>query len=136
MNASTTLVVHVTEDAQTQLREILAAKNQPELAVRVFAQAAGPGAAKYGMALDADRLPDDREIAYDGFIVIVDAESADLVRDAVIDFEDGLVARGFTLLSPHYTQPTGCGGGCGCGGGGCGCGGGGGGCGCGNGGGG
>jgi iron-sulfur cluster assembly protein len=125
---TTTLVVNVSDEAQAKLREIIASKNQPNLAVRVFAQGAGEGMARYGMALDGEQLADDTVLEFDGFKMLVDRESTEFMNEAELDFQDSLMGAGFTLQSPHFAQPTG---GCGCGGGSCGCGGGGGGGGCG-----
>ena len=120
MIETTTLVVNVSDEAQVKLREVIESKNQPNLAVRVFAQGAGDGFARYGMALDADQLADDVVLEFDGFKVFVDRESAEFVHESELDFQDGLMGAGFTLQNPKFAQPTG---GCGCGGGSCGCGG-------------
>lgn len=119
MIETTTLVVNVSDEAQAKLRELIASKGQPGLAVRVFAQGAGEGFARYGMALDAEQLADDTVLSFDGFNVFVDRESAEFIHESELDFQDGLMGAGFTLQNPHYAQPTGCG----CGGGSCGCGG-------------
>ena len=116
-----TLTLNISDEAQKQLRDVISAKGGQDVAVRVFAQGAGEGLARFGMALDGDQLADDTVLEYDGFKVFVDRESAEFVNDAEIDFQDGLMGAGFTLQSPHYQQaPAGgcCGGhggaGCGC----------------------
>lgn len=119
MIETTNVVVNVSDEAQAKLREVIASKNQPDLAVRVFAQGAGEGFARYGMALDAEQLADDQVLEFDGFKMYVDRESAEFVHESELDFQDGLMGAGFTLQNARYAQPTGCG----CGGGACGCGG-------------
>jgi iron-sulfur cluster assembly protein len=116
-----TLTLNITDEARKQLREVIAAKAGQDVAVRVFAQGAGEGLARFGMALDGDQLADDTVLDFDGFKVFVDRESAEFVVDCEIDFQDGLMGAGFTLQSPHFQQaPAGgcCGGsggsGCGC----------------------
>jgi iron-sulfur cluster assembly protein len=115
---TTNLVVNISDEAQEKLREIIAAKNVPGLAVRVFAQGAGEGLARYGMALDAEQLADDHVLEFQGFTVLVDRESAPFVNESELDYQDGLMGAGFTLQNPHYAQPVGCGcgGNCSCGG--------------------
>jgi iron-sulfur cluster assembly accessory protein len=115
-----TLTLNISDLAQEKLREVVAAKGD-SVAVRVFAQDAGEGAARFGMALDGDQLADDTVLEFNGFKVFVDRESAEFVHDSEIDFQDGLMGAGFTLQNPHYSQaPAGgcCGGsggsGCGC----------------------
>jgi len=114
------LTLNISDLAQEKLREVVAAKGD-DVAVRVFAQGAGDGAARFGMALDADQLADDTVLEFDGFKVFVDRESAEFVHDSELDFQEGLMGAGFTLQNPHYAQaPAGgcCGGsggsGCGC----------------------
>ena len=115
-----TLTLNISDLAQEKLREVVAAKGV-DVAVRVFAQGADEGTARFGMALDGDQLADDTVLEFDGFRVFVDRESAEFVHDSEIDFQEGLMGAGFTLQNPHYSQaPAGgcCGGhggaGCGC----------------------
>ena len=115
-----TLTLNISDLAQEKLREVVAAKGD-DVAVRVFAQGAGEGAARFGMAIDGDQLADDTVLEFEGFKVFVDRESAEFVHDSEIDFQEGLMGAGFTLQNPHYAQaPAGgcCGGsggsGCGC----------------------
>jgi len=115
-----TLTLNISDLAQEKLREVVAAKGD-DVAVRVFAQGAGEGAARFGMAIDGDQLADDTVLEFEGFKVFVDRESAEFVHDSEIDFQEGLMGAGFTLQNPHYVQaPAGgcCGGhggdGCGC----------------------
>lgn len=116
-----TLVLKISDEAQEKFREIIAGRNDANVAVRVFAQAAGPGEARYGMALDGEQLADDTVLEFDGFRVLVDRESSELVNESELDYQDGLMGAGFTLQNPNYVQPAA--GGCcgGSGGGGCGC---------------
>ena len=115
-----TLTLNISDLAQEKLREVVSAKGA-DVAVRVFAQGAGDGAARYGMALDGDQLADDTILEFEGFKVFVDRESAEFVHDSEIDFQDGLMGAGFTLQNPHFVQAQA--GGCcgGSGGSGCGC---------------
>jgi iron-sulfur cluster insertion protein len=116
-----TVVLNISDEAQARLRETIEQRGDANLAVRVFAQGAGEGTARYGMALDGDQLADDHVLEFDGFKVFVDRESAEFVHESEIDFQDGLMGAGFTLQNPHYSQAQA--GGCcgGSGGGGCGC---------------
>ena len=119
MIEATKVVVNISDEAQEKLREVIASKGVPGLAVRVFAQGAGEGQARYGMALDAEQLADDHVLEFEGFNVLVDAESAEFVNESELDYQDGLMGAGFTLQNPNYAQPTGgcgCGGNCACGG--------------------
>ncbi|HYK93782.1 MAG TPA: iron-sulfur cluster assembly accessory protein, partial [Thermoplasmata archaeon] len=80
------------------------------------------GGPAFGLAFDRARNGDE-VVPVDGFSVVVDSMSAELVNGAKIDFVEGLDASGFTIVSPNapaQKPAEGAGGGCGCGAGGCG----------------
>jgi Fe-S cluster assembly iron-binding protein IscA len=79
-----TLTLNISDLAQEKLREVVAAKGGAEVAVRVFAQDAGEGAARYGMALDGDQLADDTVLEFEGFKVFVDRDSAEFAGLSMI----------------------------------------------------
>ena len=131
--------VEVTKAAQNQVRTLISGQ-KPGTAVRVFVQAGGgggggccgegggggcgcgSGSTSFGLAFDRPRNGDE-VVPVDGFSVVVDSMSAELVNGAKIDFVEGLDASGFTIISPNAPTPkpgAESGGGCGCGAGGCG----------------
>jgi len=142
-----TIKLEVTQEAQDQVRGLM--KGQKEgTAVRVYLQSGGGGGGcgcgsggggcgsggcgsggggpAFGMAFDRPRSGD-QVIPIDGFSVVVDDMSAEMLDGARIDFVQDLNASGFKIVSPKApTAPSeGAGeaaGGCGCGSGGCGCG--------------
>jgi iron-sulfur cluster assembly accessory protein len=118
---TTTVTLNISDEAQSRLREIIESRNEPNLALRVFAQGMGGNFARYGMTLDAEQLADDAVVEFPGFKVLVDHESVEFVHESEIGYQDGLMGAGFTLENPRYEQaPSGgcCGGhggaGCGC----------------------
>ncbi|EQD25951.1 FeS cluster biogenesis domain protein, partial [mine drainage metagenome] len=106
----------------------------PEIAVRVYAQPGGGGcgggsSVQFGLAFARPR-PDDEVIPADGYRLLIDPSSTKFVDGAVIDYVEGLQESGFKITNPSLPEPDAAGqsGGCGsCGsnsanGGGCGCG--------------
>jgi Fe-S cluster assembly iron-binding protein IscA len=78
------------------------------------------------MAFDKPRNGD-RVVSVDGFSIVVDDLSAEMLNGAKIDYVQDLNASGFKITAPNApaSAPQGTegqGGGCGCGSGGCGCG--------------
>jgi iron-sulfur cluster assembly accessory protein len=141
-----TIKLEVTKEAQDQVRGLI--KGQKEgTAVRVYLQAGGGGGGcgcgggessggcgsggcgsgggggpAFGMAFDRPRAGD-QVISIDGFSVVVDDMSAELLNGARIDFVQDLNASGFKITSPNLPSAPSEGeghGGCGCGSGGCG----------------
>ncbi len=136
--------LEVTKEAQDQVRDLIKGQ-KPGTAVRVYLQsggggcgsggggcgcgAGGGGGPSFGMAFDKPRTGD-KVIPVDGFSIVVDDLSAEMLNGARIDFVQDLNATGFKITSPQLgASPEGqgqgsteAGGGCGCGSGGCGCG--------------
>jgi Fe-S cluster assembly iron-binding protein IscA len=142
--------VEVTKEAQDQVRDLIKSQ-KPGTAVRVYLQTGGGGCGcgsggggcgcgggggghggggpSFGMAFDHQRAGD-RVVKVDGFAIVVDDLSAEMLNGARIDFVQDLNATGFKITAPHLAAPpegpeSGAaeGGACGCGAGGCGCGG-------------
>ncbi|MGD0718312.1 MAG: iron-sulfur cluster biosynthesis family protein [Thermoplasmata archaeon] len=147
------LKVEVTKEAQDQVRELIKTQ-QPGTAVRVYLELGGGGCGcgsggggcgcgggggggghggpRFGMSFDRPKTGD-HVVPIDGFTLVVDDESAELLDGAEIDFVQSLDQTGFRITAPKLRasegpEPTGHGGtsegggGCGCGSGGCGCG--------------
>jgi len=148
MSDSSGIKLEVTREAQDQVRNLIKGQS-PGTAVRVYLQSGGGGGGcgcgsggggcgcgggggghgpSFGMAFDKPRNGD-KVVQVDGFSIVVDDLSAELLNGARIDFVQDLNATGFKIDAPNLSTPTeghGHGGseagGCGCGAGGCGCG--------------
>ncbi|MFZ3356655.1 MAG: iron-sulfur cluster assembly accessory protein [Thermoplasmata archaeon] len=129
--------VEIRPAAVEQVRRLIAGQ-KPEIGVRVYAQAGGGGGSccgggsgvvQFGMAFAKPRT-DDEVVKVDGFSIIVDPMSVQLVNGAIIDYVENLSESGFKISNPSLPEPDDAGktGGCtSCGsnsanGGGCGCG--------------
>jgi Fe-S cluster assembly iron-binding protein IscA len=144
--SDSSIKLEVTKDAQDQVRELIKAQ-KPGTAVRVYLQSSGGGGCgsggcgsggggcgcgsgggggpSFGMAFDKPRNGD-RVVPVDGFSIVVDDLSAEMLNGAKIDYVQDLNASGFKIMAPNLPMaaegPAAEGGGCGCGSGGCGCG--------------
>jgi len=138
--------LEVTQEAQDQVRGLMKSQ-KPGMAVRVYLQSGGGGGCgsgcscgsgggcgseggggggpSFGMAFDKPRNGD-RVVKVDGFSIVVDDLSAELLNGARIDYVQDLNVSGFKIIPPNTPtlSPTSGSeaGGCGCGSGGCGCG--------------
>jgi Fe-S cluster assembly iron-binding protein IscA len=150
-DSNSSIKLEVTREAQDQVRDLIKTQT-PGTAVRVFIQSGGEaggcgcgsggggcgcgsggggGGPSFGMAFDKPRSGD-KVISVDGFSIVVDDLSAEMLNGARIDFVQDLNATGFKISAPNLPSSAGghdeahgeaeAGGGCGCGSGGCGCG--------------
>ena len=102
-------MILVTDSAVNRLRLLLA--EQPDAAgkgLRVQVAKGGCSGMQYEMSLD-ERHEGDAVVQRDEVEFLIDAESADLLRDATLDFEDGLTGAGFRIVNPNAARTCGCG---------------------------
>ncbi len=133
------LQVEVTKEARAQVRELIQGQT-PGTGVRVYLEEGGGGCGcgsgsggcgcgggsgpRFGMAFDRQR-PGDQVVPVDGFSLLVDDLSAELLEGGSIDFVQDLDATGFKINAPKLSaarapaSDEGAGG-CGCGAEGCG----------------
>src|SRR3954454_2466513 len=104
-------MVTLTDQAATEMRRILQEQGEAEVAIRVFVQGAcGCGSAHYGMGVEDEIAEEDSIIEASGVRFVIDPDSAPYLDGAEIDYKDGLMGRGFTIVNPNQTSS-----GCGCG---------------------
>jgi iron-sulfur cluster assembly accessory protein len=102
-------MIHVTDKAVNHLRSLLA--EQPEPAgkgLRVQVAKGGCSGLQYEMSLDR-RQEGDAVVEREEMQFLIDAGSADFLRDATLDFEDGLSGAGFRIVNPNAARTCGCG---------------------------
>jgi Fe-S cluster assembly iron-binding protein IscA len=142
------ITLEVTKEARDQVQDLIKSQ-KPGIAVRVYLQSAGSGGGcgsgcscgsgegggcgsggghgggpSFGMAFDKPRNGD-QVVQVDGFSIVVDDLSAELLNGARIDWVQDLNVSGFKITPPNAptdsgSEPEAGAGGCGCGSGGCG----------------
>ncbi len=77
--------------------------------LRIFVQGGGCSGYQYGFAFDDQKDGDEIISGSDDVQVLVDPQSAQFLKGAVVDFIEDLRGSGFTVQNPNAS------GGCGCG---------------------
>ncbi|MCW2960687.1 MAG: erpA [Thermoleophilia bacterium] len=103
-----TTPVTLTDNAVTKLAVLLAEEGEPQ-ALRIAVTGGGCSGFQYALGFDSETHPDDISFEQGGVRVVVDESSAEYLKGAVVDFQDGLSGKGFAIENPNST------GGCGCG---------------------
>jgi iron-sulfur cluster assembly protein/iron-sulfur cluster insertion protein len=102
--------VSLTDAAVRKVAELLAEEpGSEELALRVAVRPGGCSGYSYDMFFDAELADDDIVRTFDQVKVVVDPESADLIKGATLDYRDGLQGAGFHISNPNATRTCGCG---------------------------
>lgn len=101
--------VTLTDGAVGKIQQLLEAENDPSLALRMAVRPGGCSGFSYEMYFDSEVGPGDTVEDFDGVGVVVDNQSADLLRGAVLDYQDGLMGAGFAINNPNVSRSCGCG---------------------------
>lgn len=101
--------VNVTEAAAEKIGELIAAEGDASLALRMAVRPGGCSGFSYEMYFDSQ--VDDGDIVEEvGEVkVIVDPQSAEMVKGSTLDYKDGLMGAGFAIDNPNVTRSCGCG---------------------------
>jgi iron-sulfur cluster assembly protein len=101
-------MINVTENAVRQLRSLLEGQPKAGKGLRVQIVRGGCSGLHYEMALD-EKKAEDAVVQRDGVEFFIDNESAQYLRDATLDFRDGLTGVGFQIVNPNASRTCGCG---------------------------
>ena len=102
-------LVSVTANAAEKVRELLSRQaDQSESALRLAVRSGCCSGYQY--ALDFDRArSDDHAVSSEGVTILVDPQTAPLVRGSRIDFVLDLRQSGFKVVNPNASSTCGCG---------------------------
>ncbi len=102
-------MINVTDNAVRQLQSLLSQRSEDsQKGLRVHVAKGGCSGLHYEMTLDA-RKNSDAVVERDGVQFFIDDESVPLLRDATLDFSDGLTGTGFRIVNPNASRTCGCG---------------------------
>lgn len=101
-------MVTLTESAAEKVSALLASKDNPNLALRIFIKSGGCSGFSYGMALD-EKKDNDAQYELNGVKVVVDEMSSQYLQGAVVDYVDSLMGAGFKIENPNAASTCGCG---------------------------
>ena len=101
--------VTMTEVAAERARALLAQKNMPNGALRVFVVGGGCSGYQYGMALAEAAEEGDKVFTFEDVKVVVDEDSLRHLAGAEIDFVDDIMKSGFNIYNPNAVKGCACG---------------------------
>ena len=101
--------ITLTDAATAKVAALLAEEGNDELALRVAVRPGGCSGYSYEMFFDSELAVDDVVREFDGVKVVVDPASAELIKGATLDYNDGLQGAGFHISNPNATRTCGCG---------------------------
>ena len=102
-------VLNVTPAAVSIIKDLLAQRDIPNHALRVFVTGGGCSGMQYGMAFQEAPESGDTVVKSDGIRLLVDPTSLMYLRGASIDYVDSLIGGGFQIDNPNALSSCGCG---------------------------
>jgi iron-sulfur cluster assembly protein len=101
--------ITITDAAAQRVKTLLAQKNMPGGALRVFVVGGGCSGYQYGMALAEGPEEDDIVITHNDTRIVIDPDSARMLAGAEIDYVEDIMKSGFTIFNPNAVKSCACG---------------------------
>jgi iron-sulfur cluster assembly protein/iron-sulfur cluster insertion protein len=101
--------VLLTDTAIAKVGELIAAEGDESLALRMAVRPGGCSGFSYELFFDSQIDTSDIVEEFGDVRVVVDPQSADMIKGATLDFKDGLMGAGFAIENPNTTRTCGCG---------------------------
>lgn len=101
--------ISLTDTAAVKVAQLLEQEGEEGLALRVAVRPGGCSGYSYEMFFDSDMADDDVIRTFGAVKVVVDADSAQLLTGATLDYKDSLQGGGFSINNPNATRTCGCG---------------------------
>lgn len=110
MDAQTASLVTVTEAAARKSRALAERDGRPDACLRVRVTAGGCSGFAYRLSFEDGPAVDDEVIdGPGGFRVLIDPQSAPIVRGSTLDFDDALLGGGLKMINPQAKHECACG---------------------------
>ncbi len=88
---------------------MMEAEDEEGLMLRIGVKGGGCTGLSYGLGFDTEKNKNDTEVSIDGLKVLIDEESAPIIKGLVIDYKQNMMGGGFTLDNPNAIASCGCG---------------------------
>ncbi|MEK4566087.1 iron-sulfur cluster assembly accessory protein [Alkalihalobacillus sp. FSL R5-0424] len=102
-------MITLTDAAVGHIKEMMKAEEDHSLMLRVGVKGGGCSGLSYGMGFDNEQAPEDQKFEINGLSVLVDEESAPVIKGLVIDYKQNMMGGGFTIDNPNAIASCGCG---------------------------
>ena len=94
---------HDNGSCRKKIAELVAQNEKPIKGLRIGASSESPLKVDYKLAfVSEDQIEDsDQSVSFAGFEVFMDPDSVDLLKEATVDYVDGLMGSGFKIERPQ-----------------------------------
>lgn len=108
------MTIKLTERAASELKTLISKEVEqngmsPTAVLRVMVVGGGCSGFSYRMGFDESVGPEDRVEEVNGVRVALDPKSVPFLAGTEVDYQDGLMGRGFVFNNPNSSGSCGCG---------------------------
>ncbi len=101
-------MIQLTPRAAEAVRKLQIEKGAGDRPLRIFVEAGGCSGLEYGMSFDPPKETDVK-MESEGVPFYICEKSLKRLDGSVVDFDDGLMGKGFEIRNPNATSTCGCG---------------------------
>ena len=102
-------IIILSETAADQIKDMMKHNEEEGAYYRVSINGGGCSGLSYGMSLEHEKKEGDHEDEQYGISILVDKESAPILKGTKIDYKNSLMGGGFTIENPNALVTCGCG---------------------------
>ncbi|MRX73209.1 iron-sulfur cluster assembly accessory protein [Bacillus lacus] len=102
-------LIKITESAALQIKDMMKEHEEESAYLRVSIKGGGCSGLSYGMGFEHEKKDEDTELLLHDLQILVDKESASILKGTVIDYKQSLMGGGFTIDNPNAIANCGCG---------------------------
>lgn len=102
-------MITITETAGHRISEMMKEEDIKDPYLRVGVKGGGCSGLSYGMGFDNEVNEGDETFELQGFKIVIDADSAPIIKGTVIDYKQNMMGGGFTIDNPNAIGTCGCG---------------------------
>ncbi|WP_153126587.1 HesB/IscA family protein [Peribacillus tepidiphilus] len=102
-------VVILTESAAFQIKEMMKHNEEEDSFLRVAVKGGGCSGLSYGLGFEKEPTEKDVKLEQHGIPIVVDKESAAILKGTIIDYKQSMMGGGFTIENPNAIATCGCG---------------------------
>ncbi|MDR9797718.1 iron-sulfur cluster assembly accessory protein [Aeribacillus pallidus] len=102
-------IVMLTEAAAFQIKDMMRENKEEGAYLRIGVKGGGCTGLSYGIGFEQEKQEDDHEFEQFGIRILVDKDSAPILKGTKIDYKQSMLGGGFTIDNPNAIASCGCG---------------------------
>lgn len=103
------MAIEITDTAVEEVRRMMAREKVNAAGLRVGIKGGGCSGLSYNLSFESQTRTGDKVFERDGIKLFCDLKSYIYLNGTVLDFDSGLMGKGFVFMNPNAKKTCGCG---------------------------